>query len=88
MPFDPNIPQEHTDLDAAQMRAQFNALHQATSDVAGTGATSLAAAIATTSANSNGVATVDTPFTNDPPTLADMEAMRAKFNELVAALRR
>jgi len=48
----------------------------------------LAAAIAGTSANSNGVTTLDTPFTNDPPTLADMEVLRAKLNELIAALRR
>src|SRR3954470_6066934 len=26
MPFDPNVPQENTDLDAAQVRAQLNAL--------------------------------------------------------------
>ena len=29
-----------------------------------------------------------TPFTNDPPTLADMELMRAKYNELLLAARR
>jgi hypothetical protein len=40
------------------------------------------------SANSNGVSTLDTPFTNDPPTLADMEVMRAAYNALVSALRR
>ena len=28
MPFDPNLPQENTPLDAAQMRAQLNALKQ------------------------------------------------------------
>jgi hypothetical protein len=28
MSFDPNLPQENTDLDAAQVRAQFNALKQ------------------------------------------------------------
>ena len=48
----------------------------------------LAAALATTSANTNGVATLDTPFTNDPPTLADIEAVRAKINELITAMRR
>jgi hypothetical protein len=31
---------------------------------------------------------MDTPFTNDPPTLADMELMRANYNALVLALRR
>ena len=48
----------------------------------------LAAAIAGTSNNTNGVATLDTPFTNDPPTLADMEVLRAKFNEMILAQRR
>ena len=48
----------------------------------------LASAIAGTSNNTNAVSTLDTPFTNDPPTLADMEMMRAKFNELVLAQRR
>jgi len=40
------------------------------------------------SANSNGVSTLDTPFTNDPPTLSDIESLRAKINELITALRR
>lgn len=48
----------------------------------------LSSAISGTSNNSNAVATLDTPFANDPPTLADMETMRGKFNELVLALRR
>ena len=48
----------------------------------------LATAISGTSNNTNAVATMDTPFANDPPTLADMELMRAKFNELVLAGRR
>ncbi len=43
----------------------------------------LAAAIAGTSANTNGVTTLDTPFA-DP----DMEALRAKVNEMLLALRR
>ena len=45
-------------------------------------------AVAGTSSNTNAVDTLDTPFTNDPPTLADMELMRAKSNELVLAARR
>lgn len=48
----------------------------------------LDAAIATTSANSNAIPTMDTAFTNDPPTLADMEMMRAAYNDLVLGLRR
>jgi hypothetical protein len=48
----------------------------------------LADAISDTSGNSNDVPELDTPFVNDPPTLADMELMRAKVNELITALRR
>jgi hypothetical protein len=40
-------------------------------------------ALGTTSANSNGVATLDTPLA-DP----DMETLRQKINALLAALRR
>jgi hypothetical protein len=48
----------------------------------------IAAAIAGTSNNTNSVPTMNTPFTNDPSTLADMELMRANYNALVLALRR
>jgi hypothetical protein len=48
----------------------------------------LAMSISGTSSNSNAVPTLDTPFVNDPPTLADMEIVRAKMNELITALRR
>jgi hypothetical protein len=41
-----------------------------------------------TSNITNGVGTLDTPFTNDPPTTADMEVMRQAYNDLVLALRR
>jgi hypothetical protein len=34
------------------------------------------------------VGKLDTPFTNDPPTLLDLEHMRGKLNELILALRR
>lgn len=51
-------------------------------------ASQLSSAISGTSNNSNGVGTMDTPFANDPPTLADLEVMRAKMNELIVALRR
>ena len=48
----------------------------------------LTGAITGTSANTNAVPTLDTPFINDPPTLADLETMRAAYNALVLALRR
>jgi hypothetical protein len=48
----------------------------------------LTSAIAGTSNNTNSVATLDTPFTNDPLSLAEGEWIRAKINELINALRR
>ena len=51
-------------------------------------AAAASAAASNSSANTNGVATLDTPFATDPPTLGDMETLRAKMNELIAALRR
>ena len=51
-------------------------------------ASALASAAANSSANTNSVGTLDTPFTNDPPTLAEMELLRAKINELITTLRR
>ncbi len=45
-------------------------------------------AIASTNSNTNGVSTLDTPFTNGPPTLADLELMRQAYNTMVLALRR
>jgi hypothetical protein len=45
-------------------------------------------AIGNTSRNSNAVGLLDTPFTNDPPTLADLEVLRTKVNQLITELRR
>ena len=50
--------------------------------------TMLNSAAANSSANSNGVGTLDIPFTNDPPTLSDIELLRTKLNELITAMRR
>ena len=51
-------------------------------------ATAISMAVGGTSNNSNGVPTLDTPFTSDPASLADMETMRLAYNALVLALRR
>jgi len=57
-------------------------------DPAGTAAAKADAVLAASSNNTNAVATLDTPFANDPPTLADLEVLRAKQNEVIFALRR
>lgn len=47
----------------------------------------LATAVQGTSSNTNAVVTLDTA-PSDPPNFADYEALRAKMNELINALRR
>ncbi|MBI3878613.1 MAG: collagen-like protein [Verrucomicrobia bacterium] len=48
----------------------------------------LTTAAANSSANSNGVALIDTSGFSDPPTLADLLAVANKQNELITAQRR
>ncbi|MFN0077922.1 MAG: hypothetical protein ACKVY0_15810 [Prosthecobacter sp.] len=94
-PSDPASVQ--TMFDGSAVRLIFNLPRGFTGNDGGTGAqglpgevtnAQLSSAIAGTSNNSNAVGTLDTAFTNDPPTLADLELMRAKINELINALRR
>ena len=107
MPFDPNIPQAGTEIDAVQMRSQLNGLKDLIDAVpAGPpgpeGAqgppgpagppgevttVALDAAIATTSSNSNAVATLgetaDSSY-NQP----QMQNLINKMDELITILRR
>ena len=85
MPFDPAIPADDAPLVAPVMRSQLTALNDDIQTRAPQAA--LDAAIAGTSANTNGVGTLDDPF-SDPPVTADLEAIRAKLNELITAARR
>ena len=87
MPFDPTKPASNSPGSSAEMRDQLNALNQMISDVAGTGATDLTAAIASTSSNSNGVALLGQTASGgyDP---AQMQNLLDKLDELINALRR
>ena len=131
MPYDPNLPQPGTEIDADQMRDQLNGLKDLIDAIpqgppgdpgpegpegpagaegppgsaGGDGAQGpqgepgpegppgevtlqqLNDAIATTSANSDGVSTLDL-FPSDPPTQADVQDVVNKINELIEALRR
>ena len=100
--FDPTIPQEDTELDAAQMRDQFNGL-KALIDGVPAGpqgipgppgevttadmTAAIAAALLDTPHNCTGVSLLPIP-PNDPPTRADLLAVIDKLNELITALRR
>ena len=104
MPYNPALPADHSPLVSAEMRGQLIGLNDrinaipagpqgpvgevSAQQLADGLAATLSSATADSSANSNPVATLDTPFTNDPPTLADMEVLRAKLNELITAMRR
>lgn len=89
MPYDPNLPQENTLIDAAQMRAQLQALHdliQARPTMPEVG-TAIGLAIAGTSSNSNAVnqlsLTADSTYQQ-----TQMQAVLDKLDELILALRR
>ena len=43
-----------------------------------------ASAVNGTNSYSNGVTTLDAPFAKEPPTLADVDLLRARWNDLVA----
>ena len=74
MPFNPNLPQQNTLVDAAQMRDQLNGL-KALSD----------AAIAGTALNPSGIGPFGGGF-SDPPTQAEMDAFAAYVESIRAAL--
>src|SRR2546428_4144956 len=103
MPFDPTKPAPGDDLDAVLVRDQLNAL-KALIDALETGKASAAdlqtlalnfgnfinqvnTEFATTSSNSNGVSLMNSTV-SDPPNQAQVQAISAKLDELIAALRR
>jgi len=89
MPFDPTKPATNSPLASAEMRAQLNSLNadiqQRTTP--GDVATAIANAIAGTSNNSNGVATLNQGASSgyDP---SQMQQVLDKIDELINALRR
>jgi hypothetical protein len=85
MPFDPNIPQENTLIDAVQMRAQLNALND---DIQNrTTQADLNNAIASTSNNSNNVGTLGQGADGNY-NQSQMQDLINKVDELINALRR
>ncbi len=93
MPYDPNLPQENTLIDAAQMRAQLQALNaliqaRATPEYVTTAANAAQyAAIAASSSNSNAVATLG-QFADGGYSQSQMQDVINKLDELIQALRR
>ena len=80
MPFDPTKPANNAPLFSAEMRGQLNGLNQAISETVN-------AAIADTSNNSNGVATLGQSASGGYDQ-TQMQQVLDKLDELINALRR
>jgi hypothetical protein len=89
MPFDPNLPQAGTSVDAVQMRAQLNALKEEI-DARPTNSElgeAVGGAAANSSANTNAVNLLG--FTvSDPPQQGEVQQILEKLNEFINAARR
>lgn len=83
MPFNPALPVELTEADAAQMRDQFNGLKALIDDVAANLAGGLAANAAASASSANAAFPFDQALGD-----GQMEAFRLAFNQLVASLQR
>ena len=80
MSYDPSKPATNSPLSSAEMRSQFTGLNQAMIDA-------LNGAIATTSTNSNGVATLS-QVAGGSYDSTQMQNVLDKIDELINALRR
>ena len=78
MPFDPTKPQNGDDLDAAEIRAQFNALNDRI--------VALEAALDATAQNPN-LSTLNLAL-SDPPTRAEVQQMLDFLNTLLTQITR
>ena len=95
MPFDPTQPADDTPVSAPAMRDQLNALNEAIAAVpAGppgppgeVSAADLVAERINNAANPTGVSTLGLAV-SDPPTQAEVQALAAKLDALITALRR
>ena len=89
MPFDPTLPANNSPIVSAELRNQFNGLKtlmDAKPSSADMNAAINNAIQQNASANSNSVAAFDGEF-SDPPTVAEMQALAGKLNELINQLR-
>ena len=85
MPYDPNIPQAGTEIDAVQMRGQLNGLKDLIDACASS--VDLSNAVQGTSANSNAVSSI--AMNVDPDyNPAQIQMIVDKLEELIQALRR
>ena len=98
MPFDPAKPAFGSPDSSAEMRDQFNALKALIDAQAALIASlsaqladvpnQIAAAIAATSSNSNGVGNLSLTIGSNPPQQSEVQPIADKVDELINALRR
>lgn len=90
--FDPTKPAANSEVSSSELRDQLNALNDSTNDQVGSLSTTVD--VNNTQAwdqfhqmnnNVSPVAQLSTPFTGTP-TAANLETLRAKLNELIAAI--
>ncbi len=79
MPFDPNLPVDHSPVVAGELRGQFNGLNDQLTDLGD---------LVYNSANNPLIVQPLNLTISNPPTQAQVEAVRDKVNELLAALLR
>jgi hypothetical protein len=80
MPFDPTKPANNSPASSAEMRSQLTGLNDNITNAVN-------AAISGTSANSNGVSTLNL-IISDPPQQWELQQVSDKLDELINALRR
>ncbi len=86
MPYDPNLPADHAQIVAAELRNQFSGLNDLIADLP-TAANVNDTVVSNTPRNCDGVAALAGTIAN-PPTQAQVQALQNKLNELIAALHR
>ncbi len=83
MPFDPNLPQSNTEIDAVQMRAQLNALNDLLTAQAAQIA-ALTAALSNTAQNPS--VSQMTSGLSDPPSQVQLQGIYDTLNTLINQL--
>ena len=86
MPFNANVPADHSPLSSAEMRDQFNGLKDQLDALPTSGAMT-SALLPQTAGNVNGVEPLNLTI-SDPPTQAQVQAIMYKLNELLYNLNR
>ena len=89
MPFDPNLPQANTEIDAVQMRDQLNGLNDLISGKTSAAEVNNAVSLGISGTSNNSNAVGQMSLSVDPSyNQAQMQQISDKLDELILALRR